>query len=144
MRPGRKPTHGAFSIIATGRLPEKRKYLEIALTEAREGLIRDCAGQERNLSTAQGLIIDRAIGKLAVIRCLEEYARERKAIMEGGELLPCLKAQYLQWSESFRRDLQSLEALARRQDEEGPWDPIAEIKKLDEEKAKEKEDKSND
>ena len=137
MRPGRKPTHGAFSIIATGRLPEKRKYLEVALTEAREGLIKDCAGQEENLTTAQGLIIDRAIGKLAVIRCLEEYARERRAIMEGGELLPCLKHQYLQWSESFRRDLQSLDALGQQKAEEERWDPIAEIQKLDEEKEKE-------
>jgi len=42
------------------------------------------------------------------------------------------------------RDLQALEALGRRQDEEEPWDIKAELAKLDEEAAKKKEANDED
>ena len=86
----------------------------------------------------------RIIFKKACLRCLEEYSREKKGVMAGEDLLPCLRDRYLQWSNSLRQDLQALEALGRRQDEEEPWDIKAELAKLDEEAAKKKEANDED
>lgn len=110
-RPGRKPgvkiTHGAYSLIATGGLPDHRRYLRRYLTEAREGLIADLGPDEAALSTAQRILIDRVIGKLGVLRLIEEWARE-KGIMQDAKLASPLQDNYLSWANSIRLDLMAL------------------------------------
>ena len=59
--PGRPPKHGGYSFLVKGELPENRKYIRDYLSVAREGLISDL-GSEENLTTAQMVLIDRAIG----------------------------------------------------------------------------------
>jgi len=106
-KPGIKIKHGAYSLIARGHLPENRRYLRAYLTQCREGLISDLGPTEGDLSTAQKILIDRVIGKLGVLRCLEEYAREQGVIREGKLFSP-LEHNFLAWSNSLRLDLQAL------------------------------------
>ncbi|MBE3118441.1 MAG: hypothetical protein IMZ50_06780, partial [Candidatus Atribacteria bacterium] len=40
-KPGSRVTHGAYSLIARGEFPSKRRYIERWLTLVRAGLIRD-------------------------------------------------------------------------------------------------------
>ena len=135
-RPGRKRgvkvKHGAYSLIARGDLPQKRRYLEKHLSEVRKGLIRDLGPDEENLTTAQLILIDRAVGKLGVLRCVEEFAKE-KGVMEGKELSPILRQNYLSWSNSLRLDLVAL-GIDRKQ-LDGP-DIQQVMREFDEQKAK--------
>jgi hypothetical protein len=104
---GVKVRHGAYSLIARGDLPENRRYLREHLTACREGLISDLGPKEEDLSTAQRILIDRVIGKLGVLRCLEEYAREQ-GVIKKGKLSSPLEHNFLAWSNSLRLDLQAL------------------------------------
>lgn len=108
---GRKPgvkigplKHGAFSLLATGNLPEHRRYLERYLTSMRKGLISDLGPTEADLSHAQLIMVSEAISKLGVLRCVQEFIRE-KGVFEGGKLQPILAQHYLSWANSLRADL---------------------------------------
>lgn len=105
-RGGQRQTHGGYSFLTTGRLPEHRAYMLRYLTNCRQGLIDDLGG-DQSLSTAQAILIDRIISKLGVIRCLEEHSRET-SVMVGQELAPALKSSYLAYSNSIRLDLLAL------------------------------------
>ena len=110
-KPGRKPgfrvTHGAYSLIARGESPSKRRYIERWLSEVRAGLIRDLGHTETDLSTGQAILIDHIIGKLGILRCIEEPVRE-KGVMKGNELSPSLGKNHLGWANSLRLDLLAL------------------------------------
>jgi hypothetical protein len=110
-KPGRKPgvkvTHGAYSLIARGEFPSKRRYIERWLSEVRQGMIRDLGPAETDLSTAQAILIDRVIGKLGILRCIEEHVRE-KGVMKGNDISSCLAHNYLSWANSLRLDLLAL------------------------------------
>ena len=110
-------THGGYSFIATGKLPEHRLYLLRYLSACREGLVQDFGGEE-NLSTAQLILIDRSISKLGLIRCVEEHIKENSVIVRG-ELAPALKKSYLAYSNSLRLDLQAV-GLEQRAPEQFP------------------------
>jgi hypothetical protein len=116
LKPGRKKTHGGFSFLATGRLPEHRRYVEIYLTAAREAMIKDLGPTETDLSAAQIILIDRAISKIGILRCIEEHVRE-EGVMSGKLLAPSLRASYLGYSNSLRLDLQTLGIDKRKADE---------------------------
>lgn len=127
LKTGKKGTHGGYTFLSTGRLPEHRREVERYLTAAREGLVRDLAGIEENLTTAQLIIIDRVIGKLGILRCMEEYIREN-SVMVGNEIAPCLKASFLAYSNSLRLDLQALGIKTRAGERIlGPLEIAAEI-----------------
>ena len=106
LKPGRKVKHGGYSFLSKGKLPEDRAYIERYLTACRQGLIDDLGG-DRNLFTAQAILIDRIISKLGCVRCIEEHTREG-SVMVGQELAPALKRSYLAFSNSIRLDLQAL------------------------------------
>jgi hypothetical protein len=97
-----------FSLInwrgmATHRPVEIVKFL----SEMRARLISDRARSEDELSAAQLILIDRIISKVGIIRGIEEYIR-REGIFVNGDLRPILKENYLAWTNSLRRDLESL------------------------------------
>lgn len=106
--PGRKPTHGGFAYLTQGRLPEHRKYIEAYLTACREGLIADIGGTEEGLSTSQIILIDRAIGMLGVLRCIEEHVRDKASVMDGNDLAPSLRQSYLGYNNTLRLTLNLL------------------------------------
>ena len=114
---GRPPKHGAFSImVAKTDLPENRKYVQRYLREAREGLIKDLGGREQNLTQAQLILIDRAIAKLGIIRCVEEYCKET-GIFQDGKLAHVLRDNYLAYTNSLRLDLQTLGVEGKKTEE---------------------------
>jgi len=110
-KPGRKTgsrvTHGAYSLIARGEFLSKRCYIERWLSEVRADLISDLGPTEADLSTCQAILIDRIIGKLGILRCIEEHVRE-KGVMKGNELSPPLQKNYLRWANSLRPGLLAL------------------------------------
>lgn len=84
-KPGSRVTHGASFLIARGEFPSKRRYIERWLTLVRAGLIRDLGPAETDLSTGQAILIDRVVGKLGILRCIEEYVWEKAGAAEGEE-----------------------------------------------------------
>jgi len=106
--PGRRSAHGGYTYLTQGRLPAHRKYIEAYLTACREGLISDIGGTEAELSTSQIILIDRAIGILGVLRCIEEHVRDKASVMAGEELTSCLRASYLGYNNTLRLTLNIL------------------------------------
>jgi len=108
-RKGQKVKHGAYSLISGSwsRIPYyKRKRLQGYLSGVREGLIEDQGG-EANLSTARKVLIDRVIGKIGIVRLIEEHARE-EGVFQDGKLADVLGANYLAYTNSIRHDLTAL------------------------------------
>lgn len=115
-KPGRPRKHGAYSInIRDDELkshPRIRQYLEAT----RQGLVRDVAGSEENLSEQQRILIDRIISKLSIMRLIEVYIektgifRRDKLLQDDGilELEPALGMNYLAFSNSVDRALKIL------------------------------------
>lgn len=135
-KPGSKVTHGAYSLIAKpgGPLPSKRRYIERWLSEVRAGMIRDLGPGEKDLSTGQAILIDRVIGKLGVLRCIEEHVRER-GVMKGEGLPDLLGKHYLGWANSLRLDLMALGISKKAGDE--ILTPLQIAAEIDAEKAQE-------
>ena len=107
-RGGRRPrSHGGYSYLTTGALPEHRSNILGYLMAVRQGLIQDLGPTENDLSTAKIVLIDRITTKLGVIRCVEEHVKEN-SVMTGDDLAPSLKASYLAYGNSLRLDLQAL------------------------------------
>ncbi len=123
-------THGAVSFITHGRLPEHRVYLRRFLTSARENLLQDFGGEE-NMSTAQLILVDRVISKLAICRLIEEHVKDT-AVMSGQNLAPALKQSYLAYCNSLRLDLQALGL--NHKAEVNMLSPLEYIKQYDEQK----------
>jgi hypothetical protein len=118
-----KESHGGYSLISKGVLPERRKHLLSYLISARETICEDYGGEDR-MSASQIILLDRAVSKLGCLRLMEEFARE-SGIMSDGELIPCLRKSYLAFSNSLRRDLEALKDLGM--DQVGPVTSIQEI-----------------
>jgi hypothetical protein len=105
---GRRPrSHGGYSYLTTGALPEQRANVLRYLMAVRQGLVLDLGPTEEELSTAKIVLIDRITTKLGVIRCIEEHIRDNSVIV-GDDLAPSLKASYLAYNNSLRLDLQAL------------------------------------
>lgn len=107
LHPRRSMTHGGYSYLTRGELPEGRDYIEKYLTGARMGLISDLGPIESDLTTAQLILIDRVIAKLGCLRCIEEFARV-DGVIKGNRLAPPLAGNYLAYSNSIRLDLTAL------------------------------------
>jgi len=107
-RIGRPPRTGAYSVmIRRGELPERRRYLRPFIEDVRAGLIADLGPRDEDLTTAQRLMIDRAISLLMVIRCIEEEASE-SGVFRGGAIDSVLKEVYITYVNSFRLALQAI------------------------------------
>lgn len=115
-RRGRPPKHGGYSLISRGKIAERRKYIEEYLRSAREGLIRDLGPTERDLTTAQLLLIDRIITKLGVVRLIEEHVNEN-GVFHNGRLSSSLNESYIAYDNSIRLSLQALGITGKRSHE---------------------------
>lgn len=135
LKPGKAVTHGGYSFLATGKLPQHRRYILRYLSACRDGLIYDLGGEDQ-MTTAQLIIVDRVIGKLGISRLIEEHCKENGAI-RGQELAPVLKQSYLAYSNSLRLDLLALGINERSTDR--ALTPLQYIEQFD--KAKEEREK---
>lgn len=113
---GQTITHGGYSFLVKGKLPENRKHVLRYLTAVREGLVRDLGPTENDLTVAQIVIIDRIVSKLGIVRCMEEHIREN-AVMVGQQLAPSLQSSYLAYNNSIRLDLTALGINTRKADD---------------------------
>jgi len=102
-----KESHGGYSYLHRAKADDNRKHILKYLIAARQGLVRDLAGIEEDLTTAQIIIVDRTISLLGCIRLMEEHAR-KNGIMRGSELLPCLQKNYITYNNTIRLNLQLL------------------------------------
>lgn len=107
-RGGRRPrSHGGYSYLTTGALPEHRTNILGYLMAVRQGLIQDLGPTEYDLSTAKIILIDRATTLTGILRCMEEHIRET-SVMAGNELAPCLRNSYLAYNNTLRLTILSL------------------------------------
>jgi hypothetical protein len=107
-KPGRPPSHGGYSlIIRAGELPQRRTYLRAYLQKTYDDLTRDLGPREEDLTAAQRVLRERAVSKLAVIRCIEEHVKET-GVFKGKELSPVLAKSYITYTNSLRLDLEAL------------------------------------
>ncbi len=123
-----KVVHGGFSFLTTGRLPEHRATLLRYLSACRNGLIEDLGG---NLSTQEMILIDRCISLLGVLRCIEEYCKE-KGVFKGDELQPSLGKHYISFTNSLK---QILALLGLRKQDIDELTPLELAQKIDQEEA---------
>ena len=132
---GPKATHGGYSYFVTGKIPEHRRYIEQYLTAVRQGIIQDIGPEEKDLTIAQLILIDRLVSLLGVIRLIEEKARE-EGIFRGKELTPSLKQSYISYNNTVRLTLEKLGINKRQSDK--ALDVQSYIKEFDEKEAKQK------
>jgi len=105
---GRPPVHGGYSLmVRAGELPKRRTTLRAYLSQVRQGLITDLGPHEEDLTTAQGVLVDRVVSLLSIVRCIEEHVRE-KGVFKAGELAPVLAHSYTTYSAELRRVLETL------------------------------------
>lgn len=124
-----KATHGGFSFLTHGRLPEHRVELRRYLSACRNGLIEDLGG---DLSTQETILIDRCISLLGVIRCIEEYSKEQ-GVFNNGKLQPALGKHYISYTNSLKQILSLLGIESRA---ENKVLTMAELSKVIEEEEK--------
>jgi len=111
---GRPISHGAYSLIAQGEILKQHPFLRRYLRAVHLGLVNDLGGPAR-LTTAQNLLIDGVIAKLAVIKSCEIYLG-KTGIIDGAvlrrervlALQPVLKESYLAFQNSMQRALDLL------------------------------------
>jgi hypothetical protein len=94
-------------MVRAGEVPERMTKVRAYLSGVRAGLVRDVAGLEEDLTTAQRVLIDRAISLLGVLRTIEESLSE-KGIMQGSGLAPILRENYISYNNTLRLTLASL------------------------------------
>jgi hypothetical protein len=105
---GRPFKHGGYSLmVRAGEVPERMTKVRAYLSGVRAGLVRDVAGQEEAMTTAQGVLVDRAISLLGVLRTIEESLSE-KGIMQGSALSPILRENYISYNNTLRLTLAAL------------------------------------
>ena len=107
LRAGRPTKHAGYLFLRTGDMPPERRYLVNHLENIRAGLIRDLGPTEKDLTTAQRLLIDRVIAKLGILRLIEEHASEN-GFFDGDSLAPSLRESYISWDNSIRLALREL------------------------------------
>jgi len=128
-----RESHGGYSYMGKGLLPANRKHVLSYLIASRQGIVEDHGGEDK-MSASQIIILDRVVSKLGCIRLMEEHAREN-GVFSKGEIQPCLKQHYLAFSNSLRRDLESLKDLNVGNSK--PQRTVLDIiKEFDDEKAK--------
>jgi len=113
---GRPFKHGGYSLILKGELAKESPRLLQYLQDSRDGLVRDVAGSEKDLSEQQRIMIDRIVSRLSICRLIEIYVEKWGAFKRGDkaqqgkglELEPCLGTNYLAFSNSIDRALIAL------------------------------------
>lgn len=135
-RRGRPPKHGGYSLIYRDKLIKDHPHLRHYLQNCRDGLVRDVAGSEENLSEQQRIMIDRIISRLSICRLIEIFVEQRGLFKEDA-LIEAIGKNYLTFSGQIDRALIAL-GLQKKEANEvlTPWELA---KKVEEEDRRKKE-----
>lgn len=114
---GRPPTHGARSATVRQRFDDKRTGQGKALHEAVNTLVAHFGGPE-SISSPMQIIIDSAVSpKLIVLMCISEWVNTQTSIIDSAGGIPnVLGKSYLAYTNSLRRDLESLATMSKDAD----------------------------
>ena len=100
------PTHGAGTALRLYRSRELdlRRSDHRAIHEWQLSLIEDLGGQSQ-VDTFQRSMIDRATELLIMISAMATHVENTAIMDKSGELAPCLRASFLQYTNTFRHCL---------------------------------------
>jgi len=142
-RRGRPPKHGGYSIVWRDEKLKEHPYLRSYIQECRDGLVRDVAGSEDNLSEQQRIMIDRIISRLSICRLIEVFV-EQKGLFKGDELIGAVGKNYLAFCGQIDRALVAL-GLDKRQGNEilTPWELAEKVEEEDRRKKNEQDNEEN-
>ena len=105
-------SHGAHSAHIKKRYGNRNFKEGKHLYAVMKSLVDDLGGPEA-ISASQKLLLDSIKSKLIVLLCISQYIEKQDSLISAsGELLPCLGRNFTTYSESLRRDLEALAALA--------------------------------
>lgn len=90
------------------------------------------------MSTQELILIDRCVSILGVLRCIEEFCKE-KGVFKGDELQPSLGKHYISYTNSLKQILSLLGIESRAEDKVLT---MAELTKKIEEEDQREEDES--
>jgi hypothetical protein len=108
--------HGAYGIHA------RRKYSDLRSREGKhlkaimDGIVSDLGGKDK-LNSGQCLILDGLRSKIIIVQQIARYIDEQKTslVNKQGELSSSiLRSDFNMYSESIRRDLETLYIMRRR------------------------------
>jgi len=105
--------HGVYSQTVRQRYSDLRTNEGKRLKTVMDSIVDDLGGAEQ-LNSAQNVILGGLRSKFIVVFQIGKYLdRQFDIIDSNGELLACLKSNFLQYSESIRRDLETLYAVRK-------------------------------
>jgi len=127
---GRPVKSGAWSVVNRDELVARYPEVQRFLRDTRQGLVRDVAGEEENLSEMQRILIDRIISKLAVCRVVECYLEKhgilRRDRLEKDKVLE-LEPALVQWAALDRNIKDALALLGIKKREAEVFLTVAEM-----------------
>lgn len=94
LRPGPRVRHGGYTYIRTGKVPKKKAEVERYLTWVRQTYIEDVAGEERNLTAGQTVLLNKIILLEGLCRCIEITVIE---VAEKSGQLPVMPQKYMSY-----------------------------------------------
>ena len=80
LRPSRRPKHGGYSFIRSGKMPDDKREVERYLTWLRQKYIEDIGPEEKDLSAGQMLLLNKLITFEGLTRCMEIEAARRETV----------------------------------------------------------------
>jgi hypothetical protein len=111
--PNRK--HGAYSTTIRQRYSDLRTTEGKKLKAVIDSVLEDLGGAPQ-INAAQQVLLGSFRGKLIVLFQISDYLdRQQSIINKDGYILPVLGQTYLSYSESVRRDLETLYGLSKSQ-----------------------------
>ncbi len=118
---GRKPVHGTYALIKKGNIPPQYRAIARYLGTTREGLIEDLGGDDR-ITTAQRVLVDRAMTALGVVSLVEKFIRDKGYLI--GDRIPAfllhdLSHRFLSWDRKLESTLINL-GLERKKVQDEP------------------------
>jgi len=112
--------HGAWSKHIRKRYTDKRTREGKRLQAITKGIVDDFGGESK-ITNAQRLILAGIQTKLIVLMQIGAFVDKQDSILEvDGSVIPALRQNFTTFSESLRRDLETLFHLANKKPTETP------------------------
>jgi hypothetical protein len=105
--------HGAYSATIRQKYSDRRTAQGKRLKAVEDDLVEDLGGP-LEINAAQSVILGGLRSKFIVIFQIGDFLdRQTSIISKDGELMPCLGRNFLSYTDSIRRDLETLYGMAK-------------------------------